>query len=138
MEPDAVPTARALRLSDGLSATPYAVLGRLLWTARDQKNREVFMLREGLFDSSEGLIILIPLHRLHTRTHWHIPPIALLADAWRHTLERRNAGMLIFDVLVHRLGNGLLVWFCRLRHLAPPHPAVRQVHHEDSLEPWRG
>ena len=57
------------------------------------------MRREGLFDSGEGLIILISFHRLHARTHRHIPPRALLADAWRHDLERRPAGMLLFDVL---------------------------------------
>src|SRR5437867_8043630 len=81
--------------------------GRLLWTERDQKHREVCMLRECFFDSGEGLIILIPLHRLHAWTHRHVPPRALLMDAWRHDLERRTAGMLIFDIFAHRLDHGL-------------------------------
>jgi len=71
----------------------------------------------------EGLIILIPFHRLRARTYRHMPPMALLADAWRSNLERRTAGTLLFDVLAHRFGNGLLVWLLRLKHRVPPSPA---------------
>src|SRR5262245_6259288 len=66
-------------LGEALETLDRAV-GKLLWTEWDQKNREVFMLRESLFNIGECCIILIPFHRLDMRTHRHIPPIALLAD----------------------------------------------------------